>query len=103
MARRTFVPNVDRPGLISLYYIYVSGLRCVPEFPGLILTLLVFLIVRRGHSHVFGEQPGEIIRIVDAQFGAYLAYFHIRKIEISAGLLNFQLVEIVDRRISRSV
>ena len=51
------------------------------------------------HSHDFGEQSGEIVRIVYANLEANLVDLHIGSIQQVTGLLDFQQIEIRQRSV----
>ena len=51
------------------------------------------------HSHDFGEQSGEIVRIVYADLEADLVNLHISCIQQVTGLLDFQQIEIRQRSV----
>ena len=54
-------------------------------------------------THEFGEETGEIIRIVDAQFETYLIEFHVGIVEHLACTAYFQNVEVVERTVTRAL
>lgn len=62
------------------------------------LRLAVFLW---RHSHQLAEQAGEVIGILNPYLVTDLVDLHVRVIQQEAGLLDFQQIEVSERRMSR--
>ena len=61
------------------------------------LALSLLLVIRRRHAHDFREQAREVVAVVDSYLVTNLVNFHVGEVQQIAGMLYFQLVEIVYR------
>ena len=73
---------------------------CKSQRKGNTSAFLHLFVAAGRHPHDLAEEPGEVIAVFNAYLVAYLVDFHIRKIQQTASLANFQLVEIGQRWIA---
>ena len=61
------------------------------------MSVLFVSIFQRRHSHDIAEEPGKIIWIVDPYFVCDFFNLQCSKVQILAGLLNFDVIKIFKR------
>ncbi len=67
-----------------------------------VLPLILLPVLAWRHVHLFLENSGEVQRILDANFGADLGYFHLGMVKVQESLLKVKQDKVVDGRIACS-
>lgn len=89
---------------MDIIFAYMDNNTIIRLIPKTVALMAVFVaVLQRWRTHDFLKQARKIQRVVKAQGKADFLYAHGGKAKVLAGFLDFEVVEIMYRRIPRAL